>query len=196
MPVQDDPLRTLGEGAEEEPPDPEGRLRGGWRWKLAAVVLAGAVLVAFVVVGLASSGKSPRRAPELPSQVLVGPRPTIASMLAAAHGAPVLVVFWASWCGPCEQEARAVARFAAGSSGRGRIVGVDWSDTASGARSFIRRFAWSFPNVRDPVGTVGDSYRLAVLPTTFVIGADRLIKHVLRGPQTEATLTSALASAS
>jgi thiol-disulfide isomerase/thioredoxin len=196
MQAQADPLLAPGQGADEEPPDPEGQLRRGFRSKLAGVVLAGAALVAIVVFGLASSGKSVRRAPELPSQVLVGPRATLASMLASSHGAPVLVVFWASWCAPCEQEAAAVARFASGASGRGRVVGVNWSDTAGGARSFIHRFGWSFPNVRDPVGTAGNAYRLTGLPTTFVIGPGRTIRQVLRGPQTRTTLTRALAAAS
>ena len=196
MQADADPLWAPGQGDGEEPPDPEGRLPGGWRWKLAGVVLAGAALLAFVVFGLASTGKTVRHAPELPGQVLVGPRPRLASMLAASHGAPVLVVFWASWCTPCEQEAAAVARFAASAPGSGRIVGVNWSDTAGGARAFIRRYRWTFPNVRDPVGTVGNAYRLAVLPTTFVVGAGKVVKQVLRGPQDEATLTRALAAAS
>ncbi len=48
--------------------------------------------------------------------------------------------------------------------------------------------------LRDPEGTVGNDYRLTVLPSTFVIDADGRIRAVLRGPQTASTLSRALAS--
>jgi thiol-disulfide isomerase/thioredoxin len=104
-------------------------------------------------------------------------------------------VFWASWCGPCAQEAPALERFSKTSAGRGRIVGVDWSDPElTSARSFIRRHAWTFPNLRDSEGTVGIAYGLTGLPTTFVIDARGRIRETLRGPQSERSLQRALAS--
>jgi hypothetical protein len=71
-------------------------------------------------------------------------------------------------------------------------VGVDWSDARSGARSFIRRYRWTFSNVRDAEGTVGNDYRLAGLPTTFVVDSSGRIRGVLRGPQDTASLTRAV----
>jgi cytochrome c biogenesis protein CcmG, thiol:disulfide interchange protein DsbE len=109
---------------------------------------------------------------------------------------PVVVVFWASWCGPCEHEAPAVERFFNTASGRGRVVGVDWSDGLSGAKSFVRRFSWSFPNLRDSDGTTGLAYRVTGLPTTFVIDSSGRIRATLRGPQDERSLGRALASVS
>ena len=106
-----------------------------------------------------------------------------------------MVVFWASWCGPCTKEAPALERFAQSSEGRARIVGVDWSDARSGARSFISHYRWTFPNLRDAEGTVGNSYGLANLPTTFVIDARHRILAELRGPQSEGSLERALANA-
>jgi peroxiredoxin len=89
-------------------------------------------------------------------------------------------------------EAPALERFALSASGRGRMVGVDWSDELSGARSFIRRHSWTFPNLRDSEGLVGNRYRMTGLPTTFVIDARGRIRAVLRGPQTEGSLQKAL----
>jgi cytochrome c biogenesis protein CcmG/thiol:disulfide interchange protein DsbE len=161
---------------------------------LALVLLAGVAAVA--VFGLAGSGTGPsgRRAPGLPQERLGGSATTLSTLLAGADGRPVLVVFWASWCGPCGQEAPALERFARSAAGRARIVGVDWSDALSGARTFIARHRWTFPNVRDAEGTVGNSYELTGLPSTFVVDAHGRIRGVLRGPQTEATLEHALAS--
>ena len=119
----------------------------------------------------------------------------MSSLLAGAAGHPALVVFWASWCGPCETEAPALERFSRSPSGHGRMVGVDWSDALAGARSFIRRYGWTFPNLRDAEGTVGNQYRLTSLPTTFVLDGGGRIHAVLHGPQSERTLQSALAAA-
>jgi cytochrome c biogenesis protein CcmG, thiol:disulfide interchange protein DsbE len=160
-------------------------------WTLAGA----AALAALIVFGLASSSSGGRPAPALPREVLVGPRLTVASLRAAAVGRPALVVFWASWCEPCAREAPAIERFAVSPYGRGRVVGVDWSDGLSGARSFIRRFRWTFPNLRDSEGTVGLAYRIAGLPTTFVLDGSGRIRATLRGPQDERSLEGALARA-
>jgi peroxiredoxin len=91
------------------------------------------------------------------------------------------------------REAPAIERFAQSAAGRGRIVGVDWSDALSGARSFVRRYSWSFSNLRDSEGLVGNRYRMTGLPTTFVVDSRGRIRSILRGPQDERSLQTALA---
>jgi thiol-disulfide isomerase/thioredoxin len=161
------------------------------------VLLTGVAIAALAVFGLAGehAPRQGRLAPELPRERLIGPTRTLQSMLAAEGGRSALVIFWASWCGPCEHEAPAVERFSQSAEGRGRVVGVDWSDGLSGARTFLRRYAWTFPNVRDAEGTVGNAYRMSDLPTTFVLDGHGHIRKVLRGPQTERSLAAALRTA-
>ena len=169
----------------------------GPRVRLAAVVAAMvAAIAALAIVGLEhSNGIKGRRAPALPSEHLAGASVTLASLLAGARGRPTAVVFWASWCGPCEKEAPAVEQFATSAAGRGRIVGVDWSDARGEAEKFIAKYRWTFPVLRDAEGTVGDSYGLTNLPTTIVLNADGRIAEELRGQQDVASLTRALGSA-
>ena len=161
------------------------------RLRLLGLALIAVVAIAALAVFGLRSEKTPAhgtRAPELPRERLLGGPVSIPSLLAAGHGRPSLILFWASWCGPCKKEAPEIA-------GSGRIVGVDWSDSASEARSFIAHYHWSFPNLRDGEGTVGNSYRLTGLPTTFVLDATGHIRATLRGPQTQAALGGALAAA-
>jgi cytochrome c biogenesis protein CcmG/thiol:disulfide interchange protein DsbE len=168
------------------------------RRRLLIAVLAAAALAALTIFGLASNSPSPagRAAPALPRELLAGPPVSIAGLRAAASGRPALVVFWASWCEPCQSEAPAVERLARSVAGRGRVVGVDWSDAEASARGFIRKYGWSFSNLRDSGGDVGLAYGLRNLPTTFVIGAGGRIKKTLLGPQTEQSLARALAGRS
>ena len=159
-----------------------------------AVLLVGAIAAA-AVFGLAGKGTpaAGKQAPALPDERLAGASTTLPALLAGDHGRPLAVVFWASWCGPCGREAPALERFARSAQGRARIVGVDWSDALSGARSFVASYGWTFPNVRDAGGTVGNAYGLTGLPTTFVVDSHGRIRSVLRGPQNQATLEHALA---
>lgn len=166
------------------------------RTRLLLSTIAIAAIAALIVFGLASSksGADGRKAPALPRERLAGPPVTLEGLLASGRGRPSLITFWASWCGPCAREAAALERFAQSAAGQGRLVGVDWSDALSGARSFITEHRWTFPVLRDAEGTVGNDYRLTVLPTTFVLDATGRIRAVLRGPQTQSTLTQAMAS--
>jgi thiol-disulfide isomerase/thioredoxin len=152
-------------------------------WTLSALAIA-----AFAGFGLAATSSGPvgRVAPPLPRERLSGPPPP-------ASGHPELVVFWASWCGPCAQEAPALERLSQSSAGRGRVVGVNASDMLAPARRFVRRYAWTFPNLRDANGNAGSEFRVATLPTSFVLDSAGHIRAELRGPQEESELSRALA---
>jgi thiol-disulfide isomerase/thioredoxin len=164
---------------------------------LAITILACAAIAALIVFGLSASGSKTvgRHAPALPRERLAGPAVTLSQLLSTAHGRATVITFWASWCGPCAREAGALERFSNSATGRGRIVGVDWSDALSGAREFVAAHGWTFPVLRDAEGTVGNDYRLTVLPTTFVLDSHGRIRKILRGPQTTGTLTHATARA-
>lgn len=163
------------------------------RRALGIVVVAAALAVA-LVFGLKSSGRTAqgRIAPALPTERLAGAPASLRTLLATAHGRASLVLFWASWCDPCTSEAPAIERFSRSPEGRGRIVGVDWSDARSQALGFVHRFRWSFPVLRDAEGEVGGAYGLTNLPTTFVLDGSGRIRMTLHGPQTPASLTGAL----
>jgi thiol-disulfide isomerase/thioredoxin len=167
-------------------------------WRLKALLwtaAAAAAVAALVVFGLASerSSTAGRRAPALPRERLAGPTATLPGGGQGARSGPVAVTFWASWCGPCAREAPALERFSQSAAGRGRLIGVNWSDSLSGARAFVRHYRWSFADVRDGDGTVGNDYGITGLPTTFVLDSSGRIRDVLRGPQDEASLGRALA---
>jgi cytochrome c biogenesis protein CcmG, thiol:disulfide interchange protein DsbE len=152
------------------------------------------VLVAAFVAVEALSGKgdsnADHAAPPLPARVLVGPKVDLATL----KGKPTIVHFWASWCGPCTKEAPEVARLPAALAGRANVVGVDWSDSHSGAERFVRKHHWDFPVLEDDAGRSGTAWHIQGLPTTFVLDADGRIVKKLTGPQTVRGLRAALSS--
>ena len=153
-----------------------------------ACVVVGVVLAEVLTAG---GGTSSRPAPALPRQVLNGPRVDLASL----RGKPALVNFWASWCGPCKDEAPELKRFDETLGDRASLVGVDWNDTPENAEKFIAESGWKYPILRDPSQQVGYDYGLNGLPATFVLNSQGDIVETLQGPQTVATLRRALASA-
>jgi cytochrome c biogenesis protein CcmG/thiol:disulfide interchange protein DsbE len=156
---------------------------------VAVPLLVVAAIVAVVLATNGGKGTIGARAPELPRTALVGPPLTIAQL----SGRPVVVNFWAAWCGPCRKEAPQLRHLASVLGGRARLIGVDWSDNTKNARAFIARSHWTYPNFSDPDGKVGDSYGIQGLPTTFVLDASGHIRAALRGPQTERSIEAALA---
>lgn len=150
------------------------------------LLLLAALIVAFVVAEAVGGGskQTRRQAPALPTAVLNGPAVTLAQL----RGKPVIVHFWASWCGPCTKEAPELARLAGELRGRAALVGVDWSDSTGNARAFIRKHHWDFPILADHAGAVGNRYDLQGLPSTFVLDRQGRIVKRLIGPQTAAGL--------
>ena len=116
----------------------------------------------------------PRRAPEF----------TLADYqhaLGELRGTPVVVNVWASWCGPCREEAPLLAAAHRTYGDRVRFLGVDVLDESDSARAFMHRYGWSYPSVYDPTGAIRDGLGLLGQPVTlFYDAAGRARGHVDR----------------
>jgi cytochrome c biogenesis protein CcmG, thiol:disulfide interchange protein DsbE len=110
--------------------------------------------------------------------------------LAGYAGRPVLINFFASWCGPCKRETPLLATFYKAQHGRVLIVGIDANDRAAAALSFIRSAGLSYPVGVDPAGTVATSYGIIALPQTFMLNARHQIVRHIDGELTSGELTA------
>jgi thiol-disulfide isomerase/thioredoxin len=86
------------------------------------------------------------------------------------RGRPLLVNFWASWCGPCRAEMPALERFAARSDGLA-VVGLAVDDVPSRLRAFAGEAGVTFP-LGIASGRVARDYRATSLPVTAIIDAE------------------------
>lgn len=97
-------------------------------------------------------------------------------------GKPIIVNFWASWCGPCKME---MPDFdAAYATYKDEIVFlmVNMTDgsreTLEKASSFIADSGYTFPVYYDTEYSAAITYSVSSLPTTYFINADgELIAH-------------------
>lgn len=100
-------------------------------------------------------------------------------------GGWIVVNFFASWCGPCEEEAPLLNAVQKRLGDRGTIVGVSWNDSTDDARAFVREHGVRFPVVRDVNDELGRAYGLAALPETFVVDPEGRVVALKRSQLTD-----------
>ena len=90
--------------------------------------------------------------------------------------------FWASWCGPCKEEAPYLEQVWRQNRHRGlTVVGLDAKDFRRDARSFMRRFDLTFPIVYDGPGKTLSGYGVTGFPETFVIDREGRVVEAFVG---------------
>jgi cytochrome c biogenesis protein CcmG, thiol:disulfide interchange protein DsbE len=96
--------------------------------------------------------------------------------LADLGGRPVIVNFWASWCGPCVEEFPVLARALREHREEGLVVvGIVVRDNSEAARGFMARMGAGWPAAMDPGEEVARRFGIYAPPETFFIDADGTI---------------------
>jgi cytochrome c biogenesis protein CcmG/thiol:disulfide interchange protein DsbE len=113
--------------------------------------------------------------------------------LADLRGRIVILNFWASWCGPCEQEAPALerAQHTLQPNG-GTVLGVTYKDYAADSRRFVRRFDISYPTLRDDKLQLAPKFGTNKLPETFVLDRQGRVVAISRGEVSQKFLDAAI----
>ncbi|MCC3374799.1 TlpA disulfide reductase family protein [Cohnella sp. REN36] len=93
------------------------------------------------------------------------------------RGKPVILNFWASWCGPCQDEAPSLKQLHERHKGDLQILAVNLTaaDNESDARRFVKDHGFAFPVLLDEDGKISRRYRIRPIPTTFFIDGQGVI---------------------
>jgi thiol-disulfide isomerase/thioredoxin len=162
------------------------------RFRLLVVV----PLFAFVAAGCANDdGDDAAEGSLLPADPYELPAFDMASyeqLLAELEGTPVLVNIWASWCGPCRDEAPHLEAAHDEFGDRVQFLGLDILDERGSARDFMREYGWTYPSVFDATGAIRDGLGILGQPATLFYDTSGELVKTWSGPLTQEALAEGL----
>ncbi|GGA63907.1 TlpA family protein disulfide reductase [Ornithinibacillus halotolerans] len=92
-------------------------------------------------------------------------------------GKPVLINFWASWCGPCRKEMPYIQEAYEQYKDEGlEVLAINFREKDEAIEKYLdENPTFDFTVLRDD-GTINDLYKVIQLPTTFFINTDGTIE--------------------
>lgn len=155
------------------------------------VLIVGIVIVlALVGVLFAGLGKNPNA---IRSPLVGKPAPTFALRevgtnrtvdLGQFRGKPMVVNFWATWCGPCWEEHPVLVANARRLQPGVQFLGVVFQDKEEKILGFLEQRGSGYPTVVDDKGKTAIAYGVGGIPETFFIDAEGVIQAKHTGPLT------------
>ncbi len=113
--------------------------------------------------------------------------------LADLAGKPVVLNFWATWCGPCRRELPSLQAAADRYGDDVLIVGVDQAENPQTVQRYVDELGLSFLIPMDTDSRVGQRYNVGGLPTTYFIDPGGTIRYVWMGEMNSVTLAEGIA---
>jgi peroxiredoxin len=108
--------------------------------------------------------------------------------LSEQRGKPVILAFWASWCGPCRLELPALDALQKERSDIA-IFAVNVDREQAKAKAFLKQVPIDLPVVWDNQALALGAYQVLSMPTMFVVDKDGTLKSVKVGYSQERKLT-------
>jgi len=148
-------------------------------------ILIAAALVVILFVGLGKDPaaiRSPLVGKPAPAFALreVGTNNTID--IAQYRGKPLIINFWATWCGPCWEEHPILVANARMLQPNVQFLGVVFQDKEDKILGFLQQRGTAYPTVVDDRGKTAIAYGVGGVPETYFLDANGVIRAKFAGP--------------
>ena len=102
--------------------------------------------------------------------------------LSELRGKPVLINFWATWCGYCIDEMPFIQEIYEEWSDQGlKVLAINKGESSSTVAAFMRSYSLPFTVLLDTKQDVAQRYNITGIPTTFFIDKDGIIQEKVIG---------------
>jgi thiol-disulfide isomerase/thioredoxin len=148
---------------------------------LVSILLGGCALQENVALSQ-RTGKVDFEAPPVAGESVTGEPLTV-----TLRGRKTVLIFWASWCGPCRHEQPWLTRMAIALTPKDvHFVGVDFrNDDRAAARAFEQEFAVPYPSLWDPSSKLAFAYDVDAPPAIVLVDERGIVVARLPGETTE-----------
>ncbi len=184
----DSPVTSDEQPADAQPGDdqPTGLLNGKTLIGAAVAAVLGAFLLLSVFSGTTDTTVSEQDQDFASLAFLTADGET--ATLADFEGEPLVVNFFASWCGPCRAELPDFERVHQANIGEVRFVGINHDFEEQTWRSFVQETEISFETVFQPQTEIWTALDAKGTPATAFISADGELMELWTGVLTEERL--------
>lgn len=166
--------------------------RPAWkRWTMALTLVGGLLLMGWIMlmprndsfVTLAVG----QQAPDFELTTLEGETVKLSEL----RGQPVVLNFWASWCGPCRQEMPDFQAVHDRYKDAGlKIYGINVGESTVAVQDFLSKVNVNFPTLIDRDESVQTAYKILPLPATFFIDRNGTIRQIYQSQMSAAQIES------
>jgi cytochrome c biogenesis protein CcmG, thiol:disulfide interchange protein DsbE len=104
--------------------------------------------------------------------------------LADFAGKPLWIVFWATWCTPCQEEASDIRAAYHAHEGNLAVLAIDVQEPAEAARAFAVKNDLDYTIGLDSTAAIKTLYGGWAMPSHFFVGADGVIRDRYLGQMT------------
>ena len=97
--------------------------------------------------------------------------------LSDLRGKPVVINYWATWCVPCVREMPTFQKYHDLYGDRFVMVGIDEEEPADKVEELVNSFEFTYTILLDPKVSAGELYQVMVLPSTFFVDAEGILRY-------------------